>query len=244
MPERRVRSVWFVIVKPLVLESLDVLVLSGQGFEIITKKIRVKNKGKEMQIGMGWTTNHIWEQNLQWGRSWPSNFVDLGRTFHYFLLLPSCENCLKLAFQAKVINWQLQAEPGSQTCFIIYSVSKTYLNQLPTFKVSTILFTIFWNFWTLLKNWKIWQLSPTFPSSKSGGTEYPLDETYSNPLPYPQGLCSKNTWMPEIVDSTEPYIYCVFSRTYVSFHWKEALYDFSLAYLDCQNHYSCTLGNY
>lgn len=35
---------------------------------------------------------------------------------------------------------------------------------------------------------------------------------------------------------------CFFSCTHIPFHLKIALYGFSLAYLNCQHDYSCTLG--
>ena len=58
-------------------------------------------------------------------------------------------------------------------------------------------------------------------------------------LPLPVADMLRNPqWMPEITDSAKPYVRCV----YIPFHLKEALYGFSLVYLNCLYCYSCTLG--
>ena len=47
--------------------------------------------------------------------------------------------------------------------------------------------------------------------------------------------------MLEIAESTDPYIYYVYSCAYILVHLKEALSSCSLAYLNCQHCYSCTV---
>ena len=49
-------------------------------------------------------------------------------------------------------------------------------------------------------------------------------------------------WMPETMNSTKLSLYCFYPYSYMLLHLKETFYGFSLAYLSCQHHYSCTLG--
>ena len=64
---------------------------------------------------------------------------------------------------------------------------------------------------------------------------------YSSP-PYPQRVLSSNpSGYMKLQKVPNSIIYCFFSIfMYTPFHFKEALYEFFLMYLNCQHHYSCT----
>ena len=54
---------------------------------------------------------------------------------------------------------------------------------------------------------------------------------------------TKSSFLPQILAaSAYDFFLSLLSRELSSFHPKEALYGFSLASLNCQHHYSCTLG--
>lgn len=59
---------------------------------------------------------------------------------------------------------------------------------------------------------------------------YP-EGTYSTFLLCPGDIFQDLQWMPETKDSTKPYIDCFFLHIH-TFHLKEALHGFSLAYLN------------